>query len=253
MQPVLLAHMRNGIRRHRIQHQHQIANSAGHRPIWVKFQNRSGANSWGMGPGVDLRPSTPQQLAGRRRDPAPSVANLNRPKPEATATADTPLGPLDKYSATRGLPLTPERMLSVNTDPANSGTVILPRRTTPASCIRSAQTGSRDRTFPCISGDPNAVSTPAVSIRSLTVDGMPSKRPISHPDRKSRLAALAAASAPSRSTNANGFSSPLNRSICASVPSTTSRKEKYRPEEAATTPPRSKASVQFDPASLCSR
>src|SRR3954471_5161266 len=74
----------------------------------------------------------PQQLAGMRIDPPPSLPNASGPSPEAIAAAAPPLDPPHVFDRSQGFRVTPKMGLSVSGLCPNSGVVVLPSRIAPA-------------------------------------------------------------------------------------------------------------------------
>src|SRR6185295_6440896 len=91
-------------------------------------------------PSVGLRPTMPQQDAGRRMEPPPSVPSASGAWPVATAAAAPPDEPPALRERSHGLRVAPNSGLSVIGLWPNSGVVVLPTRIAPAS--RSRRTGT---------------------------------------------------------------------------------------------------------------
>ena len=85
-------------------------------------------------------PNRPQQAAGIRIEPAPSVPSAAEARPAATAAAEPPLEPPGVRCTSHGLRVTPNVGDSVNAVAISSGTCVLPRITAPAA--RSRRTTS---------------------------------------------------------------------------------------------------------------
>ena len=94
---------------------------------------QSGAAIVRSTPWVGLIPTRPQNAAGIRIEPPPSVAVAIGTMPEATAAALPPLDPPGEYSRRHGLPVVPKTRFSVYPSVANSGRFVLPTITAPAS------------------------------------------------------------------------------------------------------------------------
>jgi hypothetical protein len=91
-------------------------------------------------PRWDLKPKSPQQAAGIRTEPAPSVPIAALTRPAATALALPPLEPPEVRCRSQGLRVTPYVGDSVNPVAISSGTCVLPMITAPAA--RSRRTTS---------------------------------------------------------------------------------------------------------------
>src|SRR5690625_1515861 len=77
-------------------------------------------------PRVGLKPTTPQQLAGIRAEPAPSVASAITAMPLATAAAPPPVEPPGDKDRSHGLRATPYTSLIVVGEDASSGLLVAP-------------------------------------------------------------------------------------------------------------------------------
>ncbi len=121
--------------------------------------------------------------------------------PAAQAAAAPALLPPGVRDRSHGLRVIPVSGLSPNAFQPNSGVVVLPRMIAPASRSLAVAGASSGQSWSgSTSRDPRRVGKPRVRIRSLIVTGTPSSGPTASP-RCHRLSdALAAASAPSRST-----------------------------------------------------
>ncbi len=111
---------------------------------------RCGSTSGAVGtrPRCVLSPKSPQQAAGMRIEPAPSVPSAAEHMPAATAVAEPPDEPPDVRCGSHGLRVTPNVGDSVNAVAISSGTWVLPRITAPAARSRlttSASAGGRLR------------------------------------------------------------------------------------------------------------
>src|SRR5471030_1978640 len=121
-------------------------------------------------------PTTPLAAAGMRVEPPPSVATARGARPLATAQAAPPLDPAHERCALHALRVLPYSGASVNALWPYSGVVVLPTRIAPAAFRRAIAAASAFGTFSAKMRDPYVVRTPSVSIRSLAVNGMPSRR-----------------------------------------------------------------------------
>ena len=124
----------------------------------------------------------PVNDAGIRTEPPPSVPTDQVPMPSPTAVADPPLEPPEVSPAPHGLPVTPCRIESVTPFQANSGVVVLPRNTVPASRSR-AVAGPSSVHSPSASMRllPRTVGQPLVRNMSLIETGTPSAGPSGSP------------------------------------------------------------------------
>src|SRR6185295_18910957 len=84
-------------------------------------------------PRLGLRPTSPQQLAGMRIDPPPSLACASGTMPAATAAAEPPDEPPVVCSVFHGLRLGPYAWGSVVGTRPCSGVFVRPMHTNPAS------------------------------------------------------------------------------------------------------------------------
>ena len=91
----------------------------------------------GTRPKVGLSPTMPQKPAGMRIEPPPSVPTCRAPMPSAAATPAPPLDPPDVRDRFQGLRARWPSGLSVTPFQPNSGVVVLPSRTAPASRSRA--------------------------------------------------------------------------------------------------------------------
>src|ERR671919_37865 len=178
---------------------------------------------WGMRPWLGLNPTRPQNAAGIRVGPPPSLAVATGTRPAATAAALPPLDPPGVRSGSQGLRAAPNTLVLVKLRVPNSGAAVLPTGTAPAARRRatwteSAATGPR----PAYARDPWGVGMPAQSSRSLTPSGTPANRPGSRPTATAASTASAAARAPASSTCTKAPSRSLPASIAASAWSSTS-------------------------------
>ena len=168
----------------------------------------------GTRPKVGFRPMIPQKLAGMRIDPPPSVPTCSAPIPSAAATAAPPLEPPGVRAMSQGLRATWPSGLSVTAFQPNSGVVVLPSSTAPASRSR-AEAGASAAAGGWLSVVwlPRRAVQPRVRIRSLMVAGTPSSRPKGSPRRQRASDSRAAASAASPSTRQKAWTRSFQRSI----------------------------------------
>ena len=127
-----------------------------------------------------------------RTDPAPSVPTLSGPKPAATAAAVPPDEPPGVFDGSHGLRVMPVSDELVSPLQPNSGVVVLPTSTAPASRSRAVAGASTSHGW---SGStvwlPRRVGQPRVRIRSLIDVGTPSSGPIGSPRRQRASLAVA--------------------------------------------------------------
>ena len=88
----------------------------------------------------------PQNDAGTRMDPPPSVPTARGPSPAATAAPAPPLDPPGVMSRFHGFLVAPKSGLSVVPLWPNSGVLVLPIRMAPAPLRRSTATASSSGT-----------------------------------------------------------------------------------------------------------
>ena len=103
-----------------------------------------------MRPWLGFMPTRPQNAAGMRVDPPPSLAVAIGTRPAATAAADPPLEPPGVRFWPHGLRVTPHALVLVKLRVPNSGAAVLPTGTAPAARSRatwteSSATGPRPR------------------------------------------------------------------------------------------------------------
>src|SRR5688500_645638 len=96
----------------------------------------------GTRPGDGRQPTTPQTLAGIRRDPPRSPPFANGVRPQARATAEPPDDPPADRSRFQGLRVAPNRTFRVFGPAANSGVFVLPRTIAPACFSRDTSSES---------------------------------------------------------------------------------------------------------------
>ncbi len=129
----------------------------------------------------------PQNEAGMRIEPPPSVPTASGARPAATAAPAPPDEPPGVSSAFHGLRVMPPRGLSVTPLCPSSGVVVLPIRIAPAPFRRSTATASSSGTWSANRREPAAVSTRRVNTRSFTDTGTPCSGPRPSPDHHARL------------------------------------------------------------------
>src|SRR5579883_1863932 len=89
-----------------------------------------------------LMPTRPQQAAGIRIEPPPSLPSAIEFIPAARETAAPPLEPPAVYCGFHGLRAVGHKPPSVTGRPPNSGIVVLPSRMPPAAAMRDAYSWS---------------------------------------------------------------------------------------------------------------
>src|SRR5690554_5124147 len=148
----------------------------------------------------------PLKAAGMRTGPPPSVPADSGAMPSATAAAVPPLEPPLVLVGSHGFPVLPVSGLSVTPFQPNSGLVVLPTNTAPASRRRATDGASSFHSLSAeISFDPRRVGQPSVSSRSLMLVGTPSRSPAGLPATQRASDARAWASADSSSTRQYAF------------------------------------------------
>ena len=185
----------------------------------------NGDSGWaGTRPKLGFSPTLPQKAAGMRTDPAPSVPTLSGPRPAATAAAVPPEDPPGVRVGSHGLRVMPVSSELVSPLQPNSGVVVLPIRTAPASRSRAVAGASTSQAW---SGStvrlPRRVGQPRVRMRSLIEVGTPSSGPTGSPCRQRTSLAAAEAMASSAATRQKALivgSSDSMRSRTARVAST---------------------------------
>src|SRR5918997_2318957 len=127
----------------------------------------------GTRPNDCLNPKMPQNEAGIRIEPAPSLPWASGPSPAATAAAAPPLDPPGVFTRFHGLNDGPNTRLPESPFQPNSGVLVLPSMTAPAAYNRSTTGASSSGTQSGSINEPRAVRTPRVGVRSLIEVGMP--------------------------------------------------------------------------------
>src|SRR5450759_4982733 len=92
----------------------------------VEKSIQSGIGRRPITPLVGLIPTRPQNAAGIRIEPPPSVAVAMGVMPAATAAAEPPLEPPGDQSSAHGFRVVPKSRLDVKPSEANSGRFVLP-------------------------------------------------------------------------------------------------------------------------------
>jgi hypothetical protein len=140
----------------------------------------------------------PVKPAGMRIDPPPSVPMFSAAMPVAAATAAPPEEPPGVLVGSQGLRVMPVSAESVTPFQPNSGVVVRPTSTAPASRSRATDGASWSQ-GPAGSTvfDPRSVGQPRASTRSFTEVGTPSIGLSGRPSRQRASDCRAAASASS--------------------------------------------------------
>src|SRR5579862_7211833 len=162
------------------------------RAIGAEELSPSAPDPYGAGetrPRDGLRPKRPQQEAGIRIEPPPSLPCATGQSPAAVAAAAPPLEPPGVRAVSHGFRQTPLSSDSVIAIVPNSGVLVFPRTTKPASRILRTTAVSNDGTLSARAFVEYVVRSPAVSFRSLIGIGTPANGP----SRGSRAAASARA------------------------------------------------------------
>ena len=181
-------------------------------PSTDRSNQASVAGTFGTRPGVGRSPTTLQKLAGLRSDPPMSLPSASATMPVASATAAPPLLPPGVSAGSYGLRVGPNSRLVVCDPAPNSGTLVLPTRTPPARCTRSASTASSVGTTSASSVDPHVVRRPFVGSRSLWATG----RPCSGPTGPVRTSASSSSAARARARSSSRVTSALSNGSTAS-------------------------------------
>src|SRR5215212_11811472 len=127
----------------------------------------------GTKPNDCLSPKMPQNAAGMRIEPAPSLPCARGPRPAATAAAAPPLGPPGVFSRSQGLNDGPNTRFPESPFQPSSGVLVFPSITAPAVYNRSTTGASSLGTQSGSINEPRAVRMPRVGVRSLIDIGIP--------------------------------------------------------------------------------
>ena len=147
-----------------------------------------------MRPRVGFSPTRPQHEAGIRIEPPPSLPWASGSIPDATAAAAPPLEPPGVRFVSQGLRTGPKRRDSDTGRIPNSGMLVLPTITKPASRSRRTRKASWPGTKSPNTSEPIVYGIPATGAVSFTAIGTPANGRGS-----SALISSAAAMAPSAS------------------------------------------------------
>ena len=184
-------------------------------PRWATEPIGESGNA-GTRPKLGFRPKLPQKPAGMRTLPAPSVPTESGPMPLAIAAAVPPDEPPGVFCAFHGLRVMPVSGELVSPLQPNSGVVVLPRITAPASRSRAdAGASTSQACFGSTVREPRSVGQPLARIRSLIETGTPSRSPAGAP--RAQRASLSAAErrASSGATTQKALRTGLSRSMRA--------------------------------------
>src|SRR5690606_20432660 len=117
-----------------------------------------------------------------RTEPPPPVPTESGAMPSGAAAAEPPLDPPLVLVGSHGFPVLPVSGLSVPPFQPNSGLVVLPTKTAPASRNRATEGASSVHSWSGeISFEPRRVGQPSVNSRSLMLVGTPSSGPVGVP------------------------------------------------------------------------
>ena len=130
-----------------------------------------------MRPRLGLSPTSPQQAAGMRIEPPPSLPWASGTMPGATAAAAPPEEPPGVRSVSQGLRVGPKRRGSVTGRIPNSGRLVLPTITKPASRRRRTTKASWAGPKSPKRSEPSVYGMPATAAVSLTAIGHAGERP----------------------------------------------------------------------------
>src|SRR5512145_2548336 len=93
---------------------------------FVERSIHDGGGSCPINPPVGFSPTSPQNAAGIRIDPPPSVPVANGAMPAASPAPLPPLEPPGDQSRAQGSCVSPKSRFAVNPSNANSGTLVFP-------------------------------------------------------------------------------------------------------------------------------
>src|SRR5918994_645714 len=135
----------------------------------------------GTKPNDGLNPKMPQNAAGMRTEPAPSLPCASGPSPAATAAAAPPLDPPGVFARFHGLNEGPNTRFPESPFQPSSGVLVFPSMTAPAAYSRSTTGASSSGTQLASINEPRAVRIPRVGVRSLMDIGIPASGGASPP------------------------------------------------------------------------
>ena len=167
-----------------------------------------------------------------RSEPPPSLPCATGSMPPATAAAAPPEEPPGVRSVSHGLRVGPVWRGSVVGRIPNSGMLVMPTITNPASCNRRTRYALWPGRWSPRNFDPKFIGSPATGVLALIAIGTPANGRSSPGSMGS-----AAASAPSASTSTNALSLGSRSSIRSSVAVTTSRARSSPPRTWAASSP----------------
>ena len=190
-------------------------------PTWATVPKGDSGYA-GTRPKLAFMPTLPQKAAGMRTLPAPSVPMDTGPRPAATAAAVPPEEPPGVRDGSHGLRVIPVRGEFVSALHPNSGVVVLPNITAPASRSRATDGASSSHGWSGLTERlPRSVGHPLVQWMSLIVVGTPSRSPTGDPSARcaAQRASLARAAAipVSASTKTKALSTGSSRSTRSST------------------------------------
>ena len=164
-------------------------------PATLRPPSASIPDADGTRPREGFTPTRPQAAAGIRTEPPPSEPGAKGSSRAATATAAPPLDPPAPRERSHGLRAGGPASVSVYDGSPNSGVLVLPRLTPPASSRASTRSSDSVGTLPCISREPNRAGTPARLCRSLSAKGRPQSSTVRGTCCSTKRARVRAASA----------------------------------------------------------
>ena len=124
-------------------------------------------------PRLGFSPTSPQHAAGMRIEPPPSLPWATGTMPAATAAAAPPDEPPGVRCRSHGLRVGPKMRASLTGSTANSGSVVVPTITNPASRRRRTTWWSWSATLSCSSSQPNVRRRPRTARLFLIAIGTP--------------------------------------------------------------------------------
>src|ERR1700687_4074111 len=134
-------------------------------------------SSHGTRSGDGRRPTTPQHEDGMRIEPPMSVPIAIVAMPAATAAALPPLDPPGVTPSRHGFWVAGKRVLTVPTEAASSGRLVLPRMAVPAALAHAIGTASSVAMRSRYMGVPSVQGIPATGMLSLTAIVTPAHSP----------------------------------------------------------------------------
>ena len=165
----------------------------------VERSIQSGMGSRPITPFVGLSPARPQNAAGIRMEPPPSVAVAIAAMPAASAAPEPPLDPPGDQSVPHGFVVVPYSAFVVNPANANSGWFVLPTTIAPAARnLRGTSPSTAAGGASASVSEPNVDGIPVTFSMSFTRSGSPASAPGSSPAAIRSSIARASSTASSR-------------------------------------------------------